>query len=206
VYALAVSGSDLYAGGGFTSAGGTAANNIARWDGSSWSALGSGVRGSDPSGNGPFVLALAASGSNLYAGGQFTTLGVSAANYIAKWDGSSWSALGSGMNNTVNALAVSGSDLYAGGDFTTAGGKVSPYIARAYLLALPTLSVLRSGTNVTVSWPTVDTASFALEQAGTLEAPANWVTNTGSVSDDGTNKSVTLPATKSAQFFRLRRP
>ena len=44
VYALAVSGSTLYAGGDFTTAGGNAANNIAQWNGSSWSALGSGMR------------------------------------------------------------------------------------------------------------------------------------------------------------------
>ena len=44
VYALAVSGSTLYAGGDFTTAGGSAANNIAQWNGSSWSALGSGIR------------------------------------------------------------------------------------------------------------------------------------------------------------------
>ena len=42
VYALAVSGTNLYAGGDFTTAGGSAATNIAKWDGSSWSALGSG--------------------------------------------------------------------------------------------------------------------------------------------------------------------
>ena len=113
------------------------------------------------------------------------------------------------MNYIVAALAVSGSDLYAGGGFTTAGGKVSAYIARAYLLTLPTLSVLRSGIpqgGIMVSWPSADTASFALEQAGTLAPPATWVTNVASITDDGTNKSVTLPATNSAQFFRLRRP
>ena len=101
---------------------------------------------------------------------------------------------------------MTGSDLYAGGSFTTAGGKVSALIARAYLPALPTLSVLRSGENVTVSWPAVDTAGFALEQAGPLAAPAGWVTNPATVTDDGANKSVTLPATNSSQFFRLRRP
>jgi hypothetical protein len=110
------------------------------------------------------------------------------------------------MNRSVSALAVSGSDLYAGGTFTTAGGKVSAYTARAYLLTLPTLSVLRSGPDVMVSWPSPDTASFTLEQAGTLASPASWVTNTASVTDDGANKSVTMPATNSAQFFRLRRP
>src|SRR5260370_30788808 len=72
-----------------------------------------------------YVMALAVSGSDVYAGGVFTTAGGSAANYIAKWDGSSWSALGSGTGggnqSVVFALAVSGSDLYAGGYFITAG-------------------------------------------------------------------------------------
>jgi hypothetical protein len=40
VYALAVSGSDVYAGGRFTTAGGNEANRIAKWNGSSWMALG----------------------------------------------------------------------------------------------------------------------------------------------------------------------
>ncbi len=69
-----------------------------------------------------YALAVDASG-NLYAGGNFTTAGGVAANHIAKWNGTSWSALGSGMNSTVYALAVDASgNLYAGGDFTTAGG------------------------------------------------------------------------------------
>ena len=57
-----------------------------------------------------------------------------------------------------------------------------------------------------LSWPTVDTAGFALEQPGLLAAPAGWVTNSATVTDDGAKKSVTLPATNSSQFFRLRRP
>jgi hypothetical protein len=130
VYALAVSGGMLYAGGYFTTAGGNPANNIAKWNGTSWSALGSGMSG------GPYsthVSALAVLGGDLYAGGSFTNAGGSPANYIAKWDGSSWSALGSGMNGLVYALAVSGSALYAGGGFTTAGGKVSACVAEAIL-------------------------------------------------------------------------
>ena len=147
-----------------------------------------------------------ASGSDLYVGGSFPTAGGSAATNIAKWDGSSWSALGSGMNQSVSALAVSGSDLYAGGDFTTAGGEASAYTARAYLPALPTLSVIRSSENVTVSWPAVDTAGFALEQASPLAAPAGWVPTSATITDAGANKSVSIRATNSSQFFRLRRP
>jgi hypothetical protein len=49
------------------------------------------------------VWALAVSGTNLYVGGGFTTAGEVTANYIAKWNGSAWSALGSGMNDSVAA-------------------------------------------------------------------------------------------------------
>jgi hypothetical protein len=198
VDALVVSGSNLYAGGYFTIAGGNAANHVAKWDGSTWSALGSGMNDT--------VWALAVSGSDLYAGGSFTMAGGSPANHIAKWDGTNWTELASGMNNSVLALAVSGSDLYAGGRFASAGGKLSPYIARAYLLPLPSLSVLRSGPDVTVSWPSVDTAGFALEQTAALASPRTWLSNTATITDDGTNKSVALPATSASQFFRLRRP
>src|SRR5207245_150179 len=198
--ALAVSGSDLYAGGAFTTAGGTAANYVAKWNGSNWTALGSGLNDG--------VYALAVSGSGVYAGGAFTAAGGSAADSIAKWNGSSWSALGSGMGGgifapSVHALALSGPDLYAGGQFTTAGGKVSGSIARAYLLPLPTLSVLRSGIpqgGIMVSWPSADTADSGLERAGTLAAPRRGVRSPASTTGAGTNKSVTIPATTSAQY------
>jgi hypothetical protein len=201
VSTLAISGGNLYAGGGFTTAGGHAATNIAKWDGSSWSAVGSGLGGGADY---AYVSALAVSGSDLYAAGWFSTSGGISANRIAKWDGSAWtSVLASGGGG---ALVISGRDLYAGGGFTTAGGKASAYIARAYLRALPTLSVLRSGENLTVSWSTVDTAGFSLEQASPLAAPAGWVPNSAAFADDGVKKSVTIPATNSSQFFRLRRP
>src|SRR2546425_160268 len=120
VSALAVAGSDVYAGGRVTTAGGSGATNIAKWDGSNWTALGSGM-------NGYGVYALAVSGSDVYAGGDFTTAGGNAANYIAKWDGSSWSALGSGMSYdaqtaVVYALAVSGRCEERGGGFASGAG------------------------------------------------------------------------------------
>ncbi len=55
-----------------------------------WVSLGSGMNNR--------VDALAVSGSSLYAGGYFNTAGAVAANLIAKWDGSAWSPLGSGIS------------------------------------------------------------------------------------------------------------
>jgi hypothetical protein len=134
VYALAAyddgGGPALYAAGAFTIAEGVPANYIAKWDGSSWAALGSGMDF--------HVVALAVhddgSGPALYAGGFFTTAGGVPASRIAKWDGSSWAALGSGMNGSVSALEVyddgSGPALYAGGGFTSAGGVPANLIAK----------------------------------------------------------------------------
>src|SRR5262245_29012979 len=86
------SGLALYAGGDFRGAGGVAANRIAKWDGTAWSARGNGLSDS--------VFALTVfddgSGPSLYAGGLFTSAGVVVANHIARWNGTSWSALGSG--------------------------------------------------------------------------------------------------------------
>src|SRR5207249_3904296 len=120
-----------YAGGIFTNTGEISATNIAKWDGSSWSALGSGISGpSDYPYFGGSVSALAVSGSNLYAAGSFSSAGSNAATNIAKWDGHNWSALGSGVNASVSALAISGTDLYAGGEFMKAGGLTANRIAR----------------------------------------------------------------------------
>lgn len=50
---------------------------------------------------GASVFALAVSGSDLYVGGEFRNVaGIPEADYIARWDGKSWSALGS--NGTGN--------------------------------------------------------------------------------------------------------
>jgi hypothetical protein len=108
----------LYAAGSFTSMGGIAnTNNIAKWNGSAWSALGTGVTG------GSGILSMAVDGqNNLYVGGSFTTMGgVANTTRIAKWDGSAWSALGTGANDVVRAVAIGpGNIVYIGGDFTTA--------------------------------------------------------------------------------------
>ena len=89
VDALAVSGSTLYAGGDFTTAGGSAANYIAQWNGSSWSALGSGMRRA-------MCLRWRCRAARCMRAAISRRRAAAAANHIAQWNGSSWSALGSG--------------------------------------------------------------------------------------------------------------
>ncbi len=86
--------------------------------------------GGYPGVNGSVFAVAADAVGNVYVGGLFSLAGGVLANNIAKWDGTHWSALASGVNDKVQALAVLGSDLYAGGGFTTAGGTAANYIAK----------------------------------------------------------------------------
>ena len=110
--------------------GGAPGNWFARWDGSSWSALGSGLN------NGVRGLTVYDDGTGpaLFAGGDFTSAGGTSANRIAKWNGGAWSALGSGLDSVVRALTVyddgTGPALFAGGGFTSAGGTSANRIAK----------------------------------------------------------------------------
>ncbi|MBF9141708.1 T9SS type A sorting domain-containing protein [Hymenobacter properus] len=193
-YALAVSGSDVYVGGRFTQAGGVAASNIAKWNGSSWSALGTGVSGGI-SGNPSYVNAIAVSGANVYVGGVFTQAGGTTVDNISRWDGTRWNSLGSGIPaGIVSALAVSGTDLYVGGRFAQAGGVAASNIAKwdgtnwsslGGGIATGTVSVLAvSGADVYVG------GNFT--QAGTTAANniAKWNGNSWSSLGTGTNKQV----------------
>lgn len=64
------------------------------------------------------------SGPALYAGGSFSKVGGTPLDHIARWDGSSWTDVGGGMNDSVTALTVfddgSGPVLFASGLFTLA--------------------------------------------------------------------------------------
>jgi len=176
VRAVVVDGSgNIYIGGDFTGVGEVIANHIAKWDGSSWSALGSGVVGS--------VNALAVSGTNLYVGGRFTSADGIAATNIVKWDGNTWSALGSGIGGAsypaVGALAVWGSDLYAVGTFTTAGGKASAYVARA-IVNPPILDIAPDGFGgYFLSFSGVPGSPYRLQRAQILSGP--WANSTAQI-------------------------
>ncbi|MFA6046313.1 MAG: hypothetical protein WC718_15115, partial [Phycisphaerales bacterium] len=134
VYALAaLSNGEIIAGGNFTTAGGVACSSIARWNGTTWAPLGSGLaNGTSPAYC--FALALMPNG-DLIAAGRFCMAGGVAANNIARWNGSEWSPLGTGMSDgqsaSVYALAVTpDGELIAAGHFGYAGVVEANNIAR----------------------------------------------------------------------------
>ena len=120
VFAIAVSGGKLYAGGTFANAGNSGADNLAVWDGTSWEPFCTSP--TETIGN---VKALQVVGATLYVGGDFQDgAGIPAADYLLACD------LATGAPRTtvtdpthpfsgpVKALtATSDGTLYAGGRF-----------------------------------------------------------------------------------------
>jgi trimeric autotransporter adhesin len=133
VNAMAVFNNELYVAGYFTTAGGQPASNIAKWNGSSWQAVGNGITGANAE-----VYALKVYNSELYAAGYFYDAGGVSVNNMAKWNGAVWSAVGAGAGNGANdyvyTLEVYGSYLYAGGEFASTGGVPSNYIGQTILV------------------------------------------------------------------------
>ncbi len=131
VYTLELHNGQLYAGGIFTNAGNVFASNVAVWNGSTWSSVGTGAA----NGVNGLVNTLVFQGSDLYVGGGFTTAGGVSAFGIAKWNGLSWSPLGAGCkaapgNSAVTCIGILGSDIYVGGSLTNAGGTTARAFAK----------------------------------------------------------------------------
>jgi hypothetical protein len=141
VLAIAVppAGTSVYAGGAFTSIGGSPRSNLAALDTFSGAAMG----GWDPSPDG-VVEALAVSNVTVYAGGSFTTLGGQPRTYLGALDGPSGTVMGwnPSPDGPVRSLAVRGPApvrIIAGGEFHWVGGQVRNHLAAIDALnGLPT--------------------------------------------------------------------
>ncbi len=137
-------GPSLYVGGRFSQAGGVLANNIARWDGTTWTSVGgSGFETMGQYGGRPdpdtqvhelCVFDDGTNGPKLVATGFFDTVDGSPMSFIAAWDGSAWAPLDAGLNYEGRALAAwddgTGEALYVAGSFSLAGGSVPGPLAR----------------------------------------------------------------------------
>ena len=84
---------------------------------------------------------------------------------------------------------------------------VSPYSGPIYTWqAIPALNNNPAIGNLLVSWPSTAAAvGYALQTNGNLST-TNWLNASWPVTDDGTNKSVTLSKPATNLFFRLRSP
>ena len=119
-YALAFSPSGtLYIGGNFTNADGTYGDYLCYWNGTVFVRIGT-VELNQP----VYTLAFDLQGI-LYVGGHFTDAGgIAGADYIAKWNGTQWSALGTGLNLDGRYITVKDNKIYCAGNFTSAGGLI----------------------------------------------------------------------------------
>ncbi len=136
----------LVAGGEFESAGDVSRDNIAQWDGDSWSGLAGGMAGYtiyEPSVNALASFDEDSSGpepESLFVGGKFAMVGDIPTKGLARWDGTAWSTVGSGLGSSVqpevevHALLKfddgTGAALYVGGYFNEAAGAPTSPVSR----------------------------------------------------------------------------
>ena len=123
---------DVVAAGTFGTAGGVTANNIARWNGAAWSAMGLGL--SDAA----HGLAQLPNG-DLIAVGEFAYIGTpggTIAQRIALWNGLSWSPMGAGLSlvqgvpSGGSVVSLPNGDAVVGGFFDFVDGVSASNIAR----------------------------------------------------------------------------
>jgi hypothetical protein len=141
INAIAVDGPTLYVGGSFRATQGSTlvGEQVARWNGASWSGLGDGLQSSF---FGVEDLILAGN-RGLVATGWFDTSGDTRVEKLAYFDGTRWYPLGPGLHNDVvgdtgRTLFMDNGTVYVGGLFDQAGNVWSENIG-AFTLKTETI-------------------------------------------------------------------
>lgn len=115
-------GGDLVATGNFTTAGTTAVNGIARWNGTAWQTTGLAV---------PFAgrcLCVLANG-DVVVTGTFQ-IGGNPEERVARWNGTLWTMLGSAVTGTVTTIReTAAGQIVVGGTFSAIGGTTAQNVA-----------------------------------------------------------------------------
>jgi len=119
-------GPQLYIGGRFNSIDGQTILNVARWNGTTWSAVGTNLGNTIITAE---VDTLVSWNGQLYMGG--TNMRVNGAlQQVARWDGTTWTGVGQNTTGRVWKLAPfndgSGEKLYATGTFLNSAAPVTP--------------------------------------------------------------------------------
>jgi hypothetical protein len=175
VNALTVYNGNLVAAGSFSVAGTASANNIAQWNGSSWSSMGSGLNAAAAiliTYKGNLIAGCPGTGifkwngnswsqlisqnsssygftiydSNLVVTGVFDSIGGVKANNLAQWNGSVWSQIDTGSNSGILSVATYMGNLVVAGNYLVLMG--NPYNGVAQWNGI-TWSELGTGLNTT---------------------------------------------------------
>ena len=122
---------NLYAG-GYNNDVNNSYNIVSKWNGSSWSQLGTTGISSNFFPNSGISSITSDKSGNIFASWVFFDFSTfSGSNYVSKWDGNSWSILGtsSTFNSSINSITTdAGGNLYASGAFTD--GNSNRYVAK----------------------------------------------------------------------------
>lgn len=128
----------LYVGGNFTKVGTqTGANTrwhvgVAKYDSKNWIQLIPGIVG--PNTTSGEVFSIEYYNGEIYASGTFNDIfgGNPSTPRVARYNGSTWQGLDTGLDNAGRSLHRIGDTLYVGGSFSTTGNVNSPCIGRWY--------------------------------------------------------------------------
>ena len=129
IYSMAIYNGELYVAGSINHA----MKSIVKWDGTSWQIVGGGFDSGFAA-----VASLVVYKNKLYAAGSFSKADSpnTPGNYIAAWDGNSWSDVGggvlgvSGYTGQISNMIIKDDNLYVVGMFSYAGGVPAKYIAK----------------------------------------------------------------------------
>lgn len=122
LYDLIKYNNELYVIGDFNRVDVDTINGIAKWNGTNWVSLGSGLQqGLPPYNNLLYPHQFLNFNNQLVVSGNFINAGGNAANGIAAWDGSQWNVFSSGFNKVVYGMEIFNGELYVGGEFTQSG-------------------------------------------------------------------------------------
>lgn len=109
-----------------------------------------------------------------------------------------------GSYSMSGTISQSGGGKFSGGSYSLDSGFWSVAIAIQTPDA-PFLSVVRSGENLVISWPT-NSFGFVLQETTTLAVSGSWQNSSPAPVVSGTMNILTLPASPGLKFYRLKKP